>query len=87
MFDASEQRNISQAWLASNRRVDHEEGIFVLVNMGRVMFTAINGREFDLQWDDLLRVLHIGENDDSGSIKIADDLFHLHRGKGCGCVA
>lgn len=86
-FQCNWSRQNLQAWLASDIRLDGKEGVLVLVNVDQVVITSITVDNFELQYDDLQRVLHIGEDDDSGLATFADDLFQLRRPKGFECVA
>lgn len=52
------------------------------MNEGGVVFTAIARGGLDLRWDDYRRMLRVGEDDDSGLRKIADDPFQLRRENG-----
>lgn len=66
-------------WLANNEGVENNEGIFVQVNVDKVVFPAITNGDLNLRLNDLRQVARVGQDEYFVSGTIAGSLFQLHR--------
>lgn len=56
-------------------KVDNDKGVFSLMNVDQVMFTAITEGDLDFRLNDFWRMLRVEEGDDSAQTKFAGDVF------------